>query len=257
MDTATRRALEADDDGVRGRIDALAGEYQLAEQAAGQLETLVRWLDWHHHNLTPATVPELPEPQVHLAPDEVAAASSMLREALSALELEHVRAAHRAADLGSGVGRPGLVLAIALPQVHMTLVEKESTKCEFLRRAAEALGLDNVEVEGRPAQQWREGRGTCDLVTARRIGRPHTILEWAAPLLNSTGAALVVRRRNSPSIEALAEAAAQATGLQLEAVHSFEREKPNGRYEPARRRLYLYAKAGQMKPNPARKAGLR
>ena len=68
------RPSEAADDGVRRRIDALARRYGIADDGARSLERVVRWLGWDRSNFVPATVPELPDPQPHLPPDEAQAA---------------------------------------------------------------------------------------------------------------------------------------------------------------------------------------
>ena len=62
-------------------------------------------------------------------------AADRLAKSLEALELEQVRAAREAADVGSGVGFPGLVLAAALPEVRMTLIEQNGSRCGFMRES--------------------------------------------------------------------------------------------------------------------------
>lgn len=51
-----------------------------------------------------------------------------------------------AVDLGSGAGLPGMVVAVARPQLFVTLVESQRTRAGFLELAAERLGLTNVRV---------------------------------------------------------------------------------------------------------------
>ena len=52
-------------------------------------------------------------------------------------------------DLGSGAGLPGLVLAIARPELTMVLVESRKRRVEWLARACEELGLENCRIIGR------------------------------------------------------------------------------------------------------------
>jgi len=66
--------------------------------------------------------------------DATRAARMHLADSLSALDLEPVRAADQIADLGSGAGFPGLALAVALPRAHVSLVESQRRRCEFLER---------------------------------------------------------------------------------------------------------------------------
>ena len=104
-------------------------------------------------------------------------------DSLSGLELAQVREARRIADLGAGAGLPGLVLAAAQPTAQVALVESAGRKCEWLRRAVEAMGLGNVEVVNARAEQWPEGIGAHDLVTARALAPLSVLAEYAAPLL--------------------------------------------------------------------------
>jgi 16S rRNA (guanine527-N7)-methyltransferase len=59
------------------------------------------------------------------------------------------------ADVGSGAGVPGLVLAIARPQWRVTLNDAREKKTAFLRQAAIELGLTNVDVHEGRVEQWR------------------------------------------------------------------------------------------------------
>jgi 16S rRNA (guanine527-N7)-methyltransferase len=148
------------------------------------------------------------------------------------------------ADIGSGAGFPGMVLAIALPRAEVTLIEKVPEKCSFLRRAAAELGLDNVEVVEGTVQQWSEGVGTCDVVTSRKVGRLETIVEWSAPLLAPGGAVALWPGSTDFDAEApeAAADAAHAAGLRLAHVHRLESE--NRRGKPVVKHLYLYEKIG-------------
>lgn len=69
-------------------------------------------------------------------------------------------------DIGSGAGLPGLVVAIARPDVSMTLVEPLLRRTTFLEEVAERLGLETVEVV-RGRAEVLHGRRTADVVTAR------------------------------------------------------------------------------------------
>ena len=67
-------------------------------------------------------------------------------DSLSALEIPALRTAGLIADLGAGGGLPGLVLAATLPDARVVMVESHNRKCAFIRDAAAAMGLRNVEV---------------------------------------------------------------------------------------------------------------
>jgi 16S rRNA (guanine527-N7)-methyltransferase len=101
-------------------------------------------------------------------------------------------------DLGSGGGLPGLVLALAWPDAHFTLLDAGGRRAAFLRRAVAGCGLDGrvSVVEGRAEDVGRDPqrRGAYQLVVARSFGRPATTAECAAPFLE-VGGALVVSAR--------------------------------------------------------------
>lgn len=67
----------------------------------------------------------------------------------------HVAAARTLIDVGSGAGLPGIPLALALPQLQVTLLEANHKKAAFLRQAAIELGLDRVAVVCERAEAWQ------------------------------------------------------------------------------------------------------
>src|SRR5919204_1673318 len=69
-------------------------------------------------------------------------------DSLVALEMPAVREAGVVADLGSGAGFPGLVLAVALPGARVFLVESAARKCEFVERAIAAARVANAQGGG-------------------------------------------------------------------------------------------------------------
>lgn len=103
----------------------------------------------------------------------------------------HVRGA-TLADIGSGAGLPGLVLAIAAPQRRVTLIDTNGKKCRFQREAVRHLGLDNVEViHGRVENV----RGSYECITARAFASLADMLSWAGHLLAPNGCWLAMKGR--------------------------------------------------------------
>lgn len=92
----------------------------------------------------------------------------------------------RVADVGSGAGLPGVVLAIARPDVEFTLIEPMERRTVWLTEQVEALGLDNVVVERMRAEEWPHGR-VFDVVTARAVSALRTLIPWTAPLARVGG----------------------------------------------------------------------
>lgn len=99
----------------------------------------------------------------------------------------------RVIDLGSGGGVPGLIVALARPDLGLVLVDAMAKRCAFLESAVAALGLAGTRViQGRAEEVGRsELRGTADAVLARGFGPPAVTAECGAPLLR-VGGLLVV-----------------------------------------------------------------
>ncbi|WP_325605773.1 16S rRNA (guanine(527)-N(7))-methyltransferase RsmG [Nocardioides sp.] len=102
-------------------------------------------------------------------------------------------------DIGSGAGLPGLVLAIARPDLRVTLVEPLLRRTAFLDEAVEQLGLDNVTVTRGRAEDVSE-RHCFDVVTSRAVAPLERLLRWSMPLVSPHGA-LVAMKGSSVAAE--------------------------------------------------------
>jgi 16S rRNA (guanine527-N7)-methyltransferase len=103
------------------------------------------------------------------------------------------------ADIGSGAGLPGLVIAIARPSLEVTLVEPLLRRTTFLTEVVSDLGLTNVEVV-RGRADALHGRRVFDVVTSRAVAPLGRLLEWSMPLVAPTGA-LVAMKGSSVAAE--------------------------------------------------------
>jgi 16S rRNA (guanine527-N7)-methyltransferase len=112
-----------------------------------------------------------------------------VEDSLTGLEVEELRRARRIADIGSGAGFPGLVLAVALPEAHVDLIESVGRKCDFIQRAREAAEIPNATVLNTRSEELAggDGRDSYNAVTARAVGRLSTLAELASPLLREGG----------------------------------------------------------------------
>ena len=137
-----------------------------------------------------------------MAPSAVTATAAAVdihvADSLTALDVPAISAARRIADIGSGAGFPGLVLAIALPEADVALVESNRRKCDFLERARAASGTSNATVVCARAEAWPAGLGGHDVVTARAVGSLALLCEYAAPLL-ALGGTLVAWKGAAPA----------------------------------------------------------
>ena len=190
---------------VDGRLHQLADRHALDAAAVDALRRLLALIDAEAGAPTAVRDPAVAV-DVHVA------------DALVALEIERVRDARRIADLGSGAGFPGLVLAVALPAARVALVEVNRRRAAFLERAAVELRLENVEVVPERAEAWPRGIGTCDVVTARAVAPLSVLVEYAAPLLVIDGMLVAWKGRRDAAEEADGVAAAALTGLELAEV---------------------------------------
>lgn len=89
-------------------------------------------------------------------------------------------------DVGSGAGLPGIPLALALPQAHVTLLDSGHKKAAFLRQAVVELGLDNVEVVCERVEEWHPAH-RFDLVISRALSGLPEFASLAGHLLTPGG----------------------------------------------------------------------
>ncbi|HYP72824.1 MAG TPA: 16S rRNA (guanine(527)-N(7))-methyltransferase RsmG, partial [Microbacterium sp.] len=112
----------------------------------------------------------------------------------------------RVADIGSGAGLPGLVLAISRPDVRWVLIEPMERRIAWLQEQTDALGLDNVEVVRGRGEEWKGGP-VFDAVTARAVSALRTLIPLTAPLLRPGGELVLLKGANAGAeIDAAAKA---------------------------------------------------
>lgn len=145
-----------------------------------------------------------------------------LADSLAALEIDAMRAAGILADLGAGVGFPGLAIAIALPGAQVSLVESHGRRCEFLERLRVHAGVENARVVRARAEQWGEGLARNDVVMARALAAQPVVLEYAAPLLRVGGTLVDWRGKRLGAEEEASLAAAEVLGLQRQEIRRVE-----------------------------------
>jgi len=101
----------------------------------------------------------------------------------------------RLADVGSGGGVPGIILAIARPYASVTLIESTRKKAEFLKATAAELKLTNVTVAAVRAEDAGLGpmRETFDVAVARAVATLPWLAEWLLPLVKPKGIMLAMK----------------------------------------------------------------
>lgn len=96
------------------------------------------------------------------------------------------------ADVGSGAGLPGIVLAIMRPDVDFTLIEPMERRVEWLSEVIEEIGLDNVHIAHKRAEELHKvSRFT--VVTARAVAAMDKLLRFTMPLVEPGGRLLALK----------------------------------------------------------------
>ena len=98
------------------------------------------------------------------------------------------------ADLGTGPGLPGIVLAIAAPGRQVLLVDSNGKKVRFLREAIRSLNLEGVRAE---QSRVEEVEGQFDCITARAFASLADMLGWGGHLLAPNGIWLAMKGKLS------------------------------------------------------------
>ena len=166
-------------------------------------------------------------------------------DSLTGLEFRQLREARPIADIGSGAGFPGLVLAVALPDARVDLIESVGRKCEFIQRAID---------DGRHRQRPRDQRPLGGAGRRRRPrglrsgdrprgGRLSTLAELASPLLSDGGVLVAWKGKRDPDEEAQLASAAEELAMRP------ERDPP--RRSLRRQRAPPPAPDPQVRPDPA------
>lgn len=218
--------MKAADSGasVSARLEDLRGRHSLSERQCEQLAALLRGLAADERAPTAVR-------------DPVRAVDVHLADSLAALELDVLHAPARIADLGSGAGFPGLVLAVALPESTLALVEAQARKCAFVERLRTSARIANARVVCARAEEWTEGVAVNDVVLARALAAQAVVVEYAAPLLRVGGTLLDWRGRRDGVQELAGERAAARLGLERVEIRHVEP------YAAARdHHLHLYRK---------------
>jgi 16S rRNA (guanine527-N7)-methyltransferase len=96
------------------------------------------------------------------------------------------------ADIGSGAGFPGLVIAIMRPDIRCVLIEPMERRATWLVDESQRLGLTNVEVLRARAEDVAK-KVSCDVVTARAVSALKKLLPLALPLCQPGGQLLFLK----------------------------------------------------------------
>jgi 16S rRNA (guanine527-N7)-methyltransferase len=99
------------------------------------------------------------------------------------------------ADIGSGAGLPGIVIAAMRPEAQVLLIEPMERRCAWLSEVITELGLSNVEVKRGRAEEYH-GAFQCDAVTSRAVAALEKLARMSLPLVERGGEMVVLKGRN-------------------------------------------------------------
>ncbi len=129
----------------------------------------------------------------------------------------------KVAEVGSGAGFPSLVLKILRPDLRFDLFESVGKKCEFLKVAAEKLGMQNVHiynVRAEDAARDKIFREQYDFVTARAVARMNTLTEYCLPFVKVGGKFIAYKSGDKTEIEE-AQSAYKTLGGKLSKTYEY------------------------------------
>jgi 16S rRNA (guanine527-N7)-methyltransferase len=143
------------------------------------------------------------------------------------------------------------VLAAALADCRVFLVESVRRKADWIAATAARCGLDNAEAVWARAETWEGGRAACDAVTARALAALPVLCEYAAPLLRPGGALVCWKGAVDAGEEADGRAAAAHLGLSAPQV------LPVTPYPGSERRaLWVFRRVGEVPAGFPRRPGM-
>jgi 16S rRNA (guanine527-N7)-methyltransferase len=118
------------------------------------------------------------------------------------------------ADIGSGAGLPGVVLAMLRPRLHVVLLEPLLRRSVFLEECVSALDLPNATVLRARAEEKAASRISADVATARAVAPLDRLVGWAAGLLRPGGQLLAIKGKSAAAELEAAGPVLSALGVQ-------------------------------------------
>ena len=146
-------------------------------------------------------------------------------------ELQCPELSHKYIDIGSGCGFPGIAIAIAMPNSHITLLDSSNKKTTFLKEVSKEIGLNSrltvVTDRAETAGKNPILRSNFDYAVARAVASANVVAEYLVPFLNSTGQALIYKGGWSETDQEILTKAVIELNAEIKRTDKFE--LPNNR----------------------------
>lgn len=137
----------------------------------------------------------------------------------------------RVADVGSGAGFPGVVLAIARPDLEITCIEPTTKRTQFLSRIVSECGLKNVMIINARAEEIIESnRETFDYATARAVAYLDILSELCIPFVKIGGTFIAMKGQKALEECEISNKAIEKLGGKIVETHRFEDDVMGERY---------------------------
>ena len=169
-----------DKDRIRARLEENSIPFR--EELPGMLQTyLTLLLDWNSRMDLTAEAEEQEAVDRHFV------------DSLTVLKTGLIEGNERVIDVGTGAGFPGLVLAMACPEMKVTLLDAQQKRLAFLKAVCDAAGVRNavtVHARAEDGARKKELREQFDIATARAVAPANVLCEYLLPYVRIGGSAL-------------------------------------------------------------------
>ncbi|NLK39433.1 MAG: 16S rRNA (guanine(527)-N(7))-methyltransferase RsmG [Clostridiales bacterium] len=140
----------------------------------------------------------------------------------------------RVIDVGCGPGFPLFPLAIVREDIQITALDSTAKKIEFVKKTAAAIGLDNIEVCCKRAEEAAHNpllREKFDIACARAVARMEILCEYCIPYVKVTGSFIAMKARPTQEEIEGAERASRQINSKVEKIEKFTITDGNENYE--------------------------
>lgn len=149
----------------------------------------------------------------------------------------------RIIDIGSGAGFPGMPVKILRPDIDMTLLDSSGKKCDFIKDAAQRIGI-SVAVQSERAEEAAKGplRESFNFALSRAVAELNVLVELCAPFVKTGGVFAAWKGESYKSELSEAKSAIAALGCRVKNTHFIdpgaiillEKQKPTPDVYPRR-----------------------